>query len=62
MEICPRVDSKETAVEQWLRSSAKLSQGTVAKLEMTHLHPELEAIIATEGRCMRSERSLYAGH
>merc|ERR1712023_132045 len=53
---------RENAVEQWLRSSAKSPQGTVAKIDMKHLHPELEAILAVEGKCMRSERSLYAGH
>merc|ERR1712023_338324 len=53
---------REAAVEQWLKSSAKSPQGTVAKIDMKHLHPELEAIMAVDGRCMRAEKSLYAGH
>lgn len=53
---------KESAVEQWLKGSAVASQGTIQKIEMKHLHPELESIMAMQGKCYRAEKSLYVGH
>jgi len=50
------------AVEQWLKSSAGGTQGSVHHLEMLHLHPDLERLMAVQGRCYRSERALYEGH
>merc|ERR1712226_1022428 len=53
---------KATSIEQWLKSSATSTQGTVAKLEMKHLHPDLESIMSVQGKCYRAEKSLYVGH
>merc|ERR1712070_243611 len=53
---------RESAVEQWLKSSTTASQGTIQRLEMKHLHPEIENIMSIQGRCYRTEKALYVGH
>ncbi len=49
---------KSDALTQWIRSNAPV---THTNLQIAHLQPELESLVATTGRCYRSERSLYIG-
>merc|ERR1719265_326038 len=48
---------KKEALEGWLKGNAKNAVGTQSHIQMGHLQPELEAIVALPGRCYRSERA-----
>eukprot|EP00301_Raphidiophrys_heterophryoidea_P022100 c6340_g1_i1.p1 GENE.c6340_g1_i1~~c6340_g1_i1.p1 ORF type:complete len:184 (+),score=54.93 c6340_g1_i1:34-552(+) len=51
---------KRASLEQWLKTSTAAS-GAQSHIQMSHLQPELESIIAHPDRCYRTERSLYVG-